>query len=54
MLVIAGASDPGLASAKLLAQRIPHARLVEVPGAGTTPSLEQPDAYNQVLTEFLS
>ncbi len=54
VLVIAGASDPGLPSAKLLAQRIPNARLVEIPGAGTTPSLEQPAAYNQLLTEFLS
>ena len=54
VLVIAGASDPGLPSAKLLAQRIPNARLVEIPGAGTTPSLEQPATYNQLLTEFLS
>ncbi len=53
VLVIAGASDPGLPSAKLLVQRIPNARLAEIPGAGTTPSLEQPEAYNKLLTDFL-
>ncbi len=54
VLIIAGTSDPGLPSAKLLAQRIPNARLAEIPNAGNTPSLEQPDAYNHLLTEFLS
>ncbi len=54
VLIIAGTSDPGLPSAKLLAQRIPNARLAEIPNAGPTPSLEQPDAYNHLLTEFLS
>ncbi len=54
VLVIAGASDPGLPAAKLLVQRIPNARLAEIPNAGTTPSLEQPDAYNQLLTDFLA
>jgi pimeloyl-ACP methyl ester carboxylesterase len=54
VLVIAGASDPGLPSAKLLAQRIPNARLAEIPNAGSTPSLEQPNAYNQLLTDFLA
>ena len=54
VLVIAGASDPGLPSARLLAERIPNARLVEIPGAATTPSLEQADAYNTLLIDFLS
>jgi 3-oxoadipate enol-lactonase len=54
VLVIAGASDPGLPSAKQLAQRIPNARLAEIPNAGSTPSLEQPEAYNKLLTDFLS
>ena len=54
VLVIAGASDPGLPSAKQLVQRIPKARLAEIPNAGSTPSLEQPNAYNQLLTDFLS
>ena len=54
VLVIAGASDPGLPAAKLLAQRIPNARLAEIANAGTTPSLEQQVAYNQLLTDFLT
>lgn len=54
VLLIAGSADPALASAKVLAQRLPNARLAEVAGAGQNPNLEQPDAYNQLLTGFLA
>ncbi|MGV8910671.1 MAG: alpha/beta fold hydrolase [Propionicimonas sp.] len=54
VLVVAGASDPALAAAKLLVQRLPDARLVEIPGAGANPNLERPEAYNQALTAYLA
>ena len=54
VLLVSGAADPSLPSAKLLAQRLPNARLVEIPGAGANPNLEQPAAYNKLLTDFLS
>ncbi len=54
VLVVAGTADPTLASARLLAQRLPDARLAELPGAGANPNLEQPGAYNQLLTDFLA
>ena len=54
VLLVAGSADPALASAKVLAQRLPNARLEELPGAGQNPNLEQPEAYNRLLTEFLA
>ena len=54
VLVVAGAADPMLAAAKLLVQRLPDARLVEIPGAGANPNLERPDPYNQALTAYLA
>ena len=54
VLVVAGAADPALASAKLLVQRLTDARLVEIPGAGANPTLERPEAYNQALTDYLA
>lgn len=52
-LVIAGQGDStGLPSAKLLAEKLPNARL-EVIAAGGYPSLENPDAYNRLLLDFL-
>lgn len=53
-LVIAGQGDTtGLGSAKLLAEKLPNARL-EVITAGGYPSLENPEAYNRLLLDFLS
>jgi pimeloyl-ACP methyl ester carboxylesterase len=52
-LIIAGQADSvGLPSARLLAEKLPNARL-EVIAAGSSPSLENPDAYNRLLVEFL-
>ena len=53
-LVICGAGDqPGRASATLLAERIPAARLEVIPDAGAQPNLESPDAYNRLMVDFL-
>ncbi len=53
-LVIAGQSDNhGQVSAKLLAERLPNARLEVIPG-GAHPALENPEAYNRLLVDFLA
>ena len=53
-LIICGAGDqPGRASATLLAERIPAARLEVLPDAGAQPNLEAPDAYNRLMVDFL-
>jgi pimeloyl-ACP methyl ester carboxylesterase len=55
-LVIAGRSDrvllPG--ESRRIADRIPRSRLVVLPRAGHLPHLEQPDAFDAVLLEFLA
>ena len=54
--VVVGASDeitpPG--DARLLARAIPGAQIEIIPNAGHLPNLEQPAAFNQVLTAFLA
>ena len=53
-LVIVGQSDAsGQLSAKALAGQLPHGRLEVIPG-GAYPPLENPDAFNRVMVEFLS
>jgi non-heme chloroperoxidase len=55
-LVVAGRADrvllPG--ESRRIADRIPRSRLVVLPRAGHLPHLEQPDAFNAVLLEFLA
>lgn len=52
-LIIAGQSDTaGLPSARLLAEKLPDARL-ELIAAGPHPPLENPEAYNRLLIDFL-
>jgi pimeloyl-ACP methyl ester carboxylesterase len=41
------------AASRLIAERVPGARSVEVPGAGHLSNLEQKDAFNAALTDFL-
>jgi 3-oxoadipate enol-lactonase len=55
-LVIAGAEDDLLpeGSGKTLADAIPGARLVSIPGAAHFAPIENPDAVNAAITEFLS
>jgi pimeloyl-ACP methyl ester carboxylesterase len=55
-LIIGGAED-SMAPAKFqqyLAENIPNARLVLVPGAGHYPMAEQPAAFRRALVEFIS
>jgi pimeloyl-ACP methyl ester carboxylesterase len=55
-LVVAGAEDRLTPPkyARLLADAIPGARLVEIPGAGHFPQLEQPRTVNAAIREFLA
>lgn len=54
-LVVCGAEDkvtpPALS--RELAALIPGARYTEIPGAGHLSNLEQPDAFNRVVAEFI-
>ena len=55
-LVVAGAEDRLTPPkyGRFLADAIPGARLVEIPGAGHFPRLEQPRAVNAAIREFLA
>lgn len=54
VLVIAGSDDPGLPAAQALAALLPNAQLKELDGVGSNPNLEDPEAYNRALVEFLA
>ena len=55
-LVLCGAEDvlTPPAEARLMAERIPQARLVLIDGAGHLANLEQPAAFNAALLDFLA
>jgi pimeloyl-ACP methyl ester carboxylesterase len=55
-LVIVGEQDQAtpVSDARLMADRIPNARLEIIADAGHLPNLEQPDAFNQAMQRFLS
>ncbi|MCG6877228.1 MAG: alpha/beta fold hydrolase [Betaproteobacteria bacterium] len=54
-LVLVGAEDQSLPPdrSRRLARALPHARLVEIPGAGHLSSLEQPAAVTNAMLDFL-
>jgi pimeloyl-ACP methyl ester carboxylesterase len=53
-LVIVGDQDqPFLAPCEYMAKKIPGARLETIAGAGHSSNLDQPDAFNRVLRDFL-
>lgn len=43
-----------LSDAKLMADRIPDARLAVIPGAGHLSNMEQPDQFNETIRSFVS
>jgi pimeloyl-ACP methyl ester carboxylesterase len=55
-LIIAGEKDRLLPPqhSRLMAQAIPHARLIEVRGAGHCPMLEQPEVVNAALYDLVA
>lgn len=53
-LVVVGAAEPlGAEPARQLASSLPNARLATIDGAAGTPSLENPEAFNKAMAEFL-
>ena len=54
-VVIVGKDDPGtpVAMAEEIHQALPDSKLVIIPSAAHLSNLEQPDAFNQALGEFL-
>lgn len=55
-LVVVGEDDKAtpVDSSRTMAATIPHAELVIIPGAGHVSNVEQPDAFNAALVEFLT
>ena len=54
-LVIVGDQDqPFIAPCEYMAKKIPGARLEVIRGAGHASNLDQPDAFNRVLRDFLA
>ncbi len=55
-LVVVGEEDHTTppADAKLMAERIPGARLATVPAAGHLSNVEQPETFNRLVSEFLA
>ena len=56
VLVMAGAEDYaiGLPAQRALGQALPHARVVEYPGAGHFLDLDAPDRFTRDVTDFLA
>jgi pimeloyl-ACP methyl ester carboxylesterase len=53
-LIIVGDQDqPFLAPSEYMAKKIPGARLEVIAGAGHASNLDQPDAFNRILRDFL-
>ncbi len=53
-LIIIGAKDePFMAGSQYMADKIPIARLEVIAGAGHASNIDQPEAFNRVLLEFL-
>lgn len=55
-LVVVGGEDAvtGVAESRALAERIPDARLVEIPGAGHAANQERPAEFNAAVRAFLA
>ena len=54
-LVVVGANDkPFLAAADYMAAKIPGARKVVIPNAGHAANIDQPAAFNEAVTSFLT
>ncbi|HEX2817809.1 MAG TPA: alpha/beta fold hydrolase, partial [Phenylobacterium sp.] len=53
-LIVVGADDtPFLAASDYMAAKIPGARKVVIEGAGHSANIDQPEAFNAALLDFL-
>ena len=53
LIVVGDQDQPFVAPSEYMAKKIPGARLAVIPGAGHSSNLDQPEAFNRVLREFL-
>jgi pimeloyl-ACP methyl ester carboxylesterase len=54
-VVVVGANDtPFLAASDYMAAKIPGAKKVVIPGAGHAANIDQPEAFNAAIVEFLA
>ena len=55
-LIVAGEQDAtvSLAAKQVLAQGIPNSQLVIIPNSGHATPIDQPEAFNRTVLEFLS
>lgn len=53
LIVVGDQDEPFLAPSEYMAKKIAGARLAVIPGAGHSANLDQPEAFNRVLREFL-
>ena len=53
-LVLAGEEDPALAACRFIHEKIAGSQLMVIPNAGHLSNLDQPDAFNLAVLEFLA
>jgi pimeloyl-ACP methyl ester carboxylesterase len=53
-LVLAGEEDPALSACRFIHEKIVGSQLVVIPDAGHLSNLDQPEAFNRVVLEFLA
>ena len=53
LVIVGGEDTPFLAPCEYMAKKIPGARLEVIAGAGHSSNLDQPEAFNRVLADFL-
>ena len=53
-LVLAGDEDPALPACRFIHEEIHGSQLVVIPNAGHLSNLDQPEAFNQAMLEFLT
>ncbi len=54
LVVVGDRDEPFIAPCEYMAKKIPGARLEVIRGAGHSSNLDQPEAFNRVLIDFLS
>src|SRR3972149_1143760 len=54
LIVVGDRDQPFLAPCEYMAKKIPGARLEVIAGAGHSANLDQPEAFNRVLLDFLA
>ena len=53
LIIIGEKDEPFMAGSQYMGNKIPHSRLEIIPDAGHASNMDQPEAFNRVLLEFL-